>query len=74
MKSWNSVHLLPNIKATTLVIRGEFDQATETVVEPFAQLIPGVKTLVIKGASHTPHLEAPDETFKVIADFLSGQT
>lgn len=69
--SWTIVDRLGQVEAPTLVVAGEFDEATPATWAPFAERIPGARSHVFPGASHCTHLEQPDEFRAVIADFLS---
>jgi L-proline amide hydrolase len=70
LSSWNMDGQLANISAPTLVLHGEYDEATDEVVRACRELIPDVEYRKISGASHTPHLEKPQLTIPVFADFL----
>jgi alkylation response protein AidB-like acyl-CoA dehydrogenase len=51
---------LPDIKAPTLLIAGELDQAAPLkTMQRMAEAIPGAKIVVIPGAGHMIHLEQP---------------
>jgi L-proline amide hydrolase len=54
----------------TLALRGEFDEAQERVVKPWLENIPDVREVVIRGGSHTAHLEYPFAYVKAIQTFL----
>ena len=61
------------IRAPTLVICGNEDAITPPPLsEELAQLIPGSKLHIIKGASHLANLDKPAEFNSVIDDFLSA--
>jgi pimeloyl-ACP methyl ester carboxylesterase len=64
---------LPNIKAPTLVLTGDFDQ----LVSPqnsklIASLIPGSSLIVIPGCGHRMMWEATDECVGFVTEFLTG--
>ncbi|WP_371476516.1 proline iminopeptidase-family hydrolase [Kitasatospora sp. NBC_00315] len=63
-------HLLPQIDVPTLVLSGRHDEATEEVVRPFHELIPGARQVILEESSHLPHLEEPARFFRVLAEFL----
>ncbi|MFF2324333.1 proline iminopeptidase-family hydrolase [Agrobacterium sp. NPDC058088] len=71
LKDWSVVDRLHQISVPSLVLAGEFDEATPTAWEPFASLLQNVETHVFIGASHTPHLETRDEYFAVVSKFLA---
>lgn len=70
LKDWSVVDRLHRIAVPTLVLAGEFDEATPTSWQPFIAHLPHVEHHLFAGASHTPHLETPEEYFKVVGDFL----
>jgi L-proline amide hydrolase len=71
LASWSIIDRLPAITAPTLVVAGEFDEATPATWHPFATLIPDAATHVFPDASHCVHLEYPEAFRSVIAEFLS---
>lgn len=71
LKSWSIIDRLASITAPTLLISGEYDEATPATVQPFADRIPNVRWEIIPDASHLPHVEQPERTMPLIADFLA---
>ena len=71
LSSWDMDDQLSRISVPTLVLHGEFDEATDEVVRASRELIPDVEYRKIPGASHTPHLEKPELTLPIIAEFLA---
>lgn len=70
LKDWSIVDRLDEITTPSLVVAGEFDEATPLSWEPFVTRLKNVESHVFEGASHTPHLETPDEYLSVIGNFL----
>jgi L-proline amide hydrolase len=70
-RDWTIIDRLPQIAVPTLVVAGEFDEATPETWEPFVAHIPGARAHVFAGASHCTHLEMPDAFRAVVADFLA---
>lgn len=65
-------HYLPQIKAHTLVMCGEQDEATPIVLsEEMTNLIPDAHLIRIKDTAHHPSLEAPEEVLQHIKIFLN---
>jgi pimeloyl-ACP methyl ester carboxylesterase len=64
---------LHRVSPPALVIWGEKDNMVpRSHGEAYAKLIPGAKELkVISGAGHSVHVEKPDETAKLVLDFLA---
>lgn len=71
LRSWDMDEQLSRISVPTLVLHGEFDEATDEVVRASRELIPSVEYRKIAGASHTPHLEKPEHTIPIFAEFLA---
>ena len=70
LADWTIVDRVPGIGVPTLVIAGEFDEATPSTWRPFVDGIPDVTTHVFPGASHCTHLEQPEAFRAVVAAFL----
>ncbi|HET9074805.1 MAG TPA: proline iminopeptidase-family hydrolase [Solirubrobacteraceae bacterium] len=73
LTDWDITPHLPRIAAPTLVISGEFDEATPAVVEPLVEAIPGARWELMAGASHCSHLEQPEAFLTLVEDFLTAQ-
>ena len=71
LRDWDVTARLPQIVAPTLVISGEFDEATPAVVQPLVDAIPDVRWELFDGASHSTHLEQPARFNGVVAPFLA---
>ena len=71
LKSWSIMDRLDQVRAPTLVIAGEFDEAAPATWKPFAEKIPDARSHVFPDASHCTHLEKPEEFRAVIAAFLA---
>jgi L-proline amide hydrolase len=70
LRDWTVIDRLPAVEVPTLVVAGEFDEATPATWQPFLDRIPGAVGHVFPGASHCTHLEQPEEFRAVIASFL----
>ncbi|WP_246240574.1 proline iminopeptidase-family hydrolase [Mycolicibacterium madagascariense] len=70
LRDWSIVDRLAQITAPTLVVAGEFDEATPATWQPFVDRIPDVRSHVFPDASHCTHLEQPEQFRAVIANFL----
>ncbi len=65
-------HLLPQIKASTLLIWGTADTATPiSDAQKMERLIPDAGLVAYEGAGHYSFLERPAQTKAVIASFLN---
>jgi pimeloyl-ACP methyl ester carboxylesterase len=64
---------LPEIAAPTLVLTGDDDRVIPGASsDALAQRIPGARLEVIAGAGHLFFLERPEETLRVLEDFLAA--
>ena len=72
LRPWSIVERLDRIAVPTLVVAGEFDEATPATWAPFVDNVPDVTSHVFAGASHCTHLEQPEAFRAVIADFLAA--
>ena len=65
------VPLLHHMKVPTLVVCGEFDQATPPALnKQIVEKIPGAKYVELPGCGHCPPLEQPDQFIAAIKDFV----
>lgn len=63
---------LQRITPPALVVWGEKDNMVPRAHgETYAKLIPNAKLTVIPGAGHSVHVEKPEETAKLVSDFLA---
>jgi len=71
LREWTVIDRLPAITAPTLVVAGEFDEATPATWQPYLQRIEGARSHVFPDSSHCTHLEKPGEFRAVIGAFLA---
>lgn len=72
LRDWSIIDRLGSITAPTLVLAGEYDEATPATWRPFVEHIPTVFSHVFPDTSHCTHLENPDGFRAVVAEFLAG--
>jgi L-proline amide hydrolase len=70
LKGWNITPRLGDVLVPVLVISGEHDEATPTVVRPLVDALPDARWELLEGASHSPHLEQPERFLKLVETFL----
>jgi L-proline amide hydrolase len=73
LRSWSIIDRLSAIDAPTLLVSGEFDEATPTTVQPYFDSIPDVRWELIAGASHMPFVERPEQFDAVVSAFLADR-
>lgn len=71
LKTYDRVSDLSKIKIPTLIICGQYDEATPETGIKYANKIPLASFSEIKGASHAIFTEKPQKITKVINDFLN---
>jgi len=71
--SGNSVEMLAQIQAPTLVIWGTHDRTLKpSSFPPFVSAIPGAAGHPIQGSGHQPHIGRPDEVQNLVLEFLKS--
>jgi L-proline amide hydrolase len=70
LREWDITARLPRITVPTLVISGEHDEATPTVVRPLVEALPDARWELIEGTSHSTHLEQPERFLELVETFL----
>jgi proline-specific peptidase len=70
LKDWDITDRLGEIRIPTLVITGEFDEATPAINKTVSGGIPGAESVIYPNASHMAHVEDPAGYMRVLADFL----
>jgi proline iminopeptidase len=72
LKTYDQTSRLGEIKVPTLFITGEFDEARPSTVKYYQSLVPGAKFEVIEGAAHITMQDKPEESNRVVIDFLNS--
>ena len=72
LKTYDATPFLKSVKVPVLFTVGEFDEADPATVKRHAQMTPGAKYAVIPGAAHLVEWDNPDETNRVVRDFLKS--
>lgn len=71
LRDWNIVDRLAEIDVPTLVVTGEYDEATPAINQTVAQGIPDAESVVFPDASHMAHVEHPAAYIDLLDDFMS---
>ena len=61
---------LSSIEIPTLLITGREDHKYTQLAEEMQRVIPNAHSVSIDGIGHAPHIEAPEETSRLIRQFL----
>ncbi|HEX2191499.1 MAG TPA: alpha/beta fold hydrolase [Longimicrobiaceae bacterium] len=73
LRNWRWQPMLSDVRARTLVVRGEHDPAPLEAARDWARSIPGAELLEVPGAGAFPHAERPDLFFPALERFLAGE-
>ena len=74
LKTWDIRKDLGKITAPTLLVSGQFDEATPAMVEEINKLILGSKWELFPESSHMPHVEEPARFKRIVNAFLDSVT
>ena len=72
LTGWDITPRLRDVRVPVLVISGEHDEATPTVVRPLVDALPDARWELVEGASHSTHLEQPERFLALVETFLSA--
>ena len=72
LKHWDIRPQLKEINAPTLLVSGQYDEATPAMVKEIHGLIPGSKWELFAESSHMPHVEEPAKFKRVVSEFLDS--
>lgn len=72
LKTYDRTDRLGEIKVPTLFIAGEFDEARPSTVKYYQSLVPGAQFEMVKGAGHLTMQDEPDQSNKVVIEFLES--
>lgn len=72
LKHWDIRPQLKEITTPTLLVSGQYDEATPAMVKEIHGLIPGSKWELFAESSHMPHVEEPAKFKRVVSEFLDS--
>jgi L-proline amide hydrolase len=72
LKHWDIRPQLKEITTPTLLVSGEYDEATPAMVKEIHGLIPGSTWELFAESSHSPHVEEPAKFKRVVSEFLDS--
>jgi L-proline amide hydrolase len=73
LKYWDIRPQLKEISTPTLLVSGQYDEATPAMVKEIHGLIPGSKWELFAESSHMPHVEEPAKFKRVVSEFLDSK-
>jgi len=71
LKDWDITDRLGGIRIPTLVLSGEFDEATPAINRTVSAAIPGAESVIYSGGSHMAHVEDPEGYCRLLEDFMA---
>ncbi|KPI36326.1 L-amino acid amidase [Cyphellophora attinorum] len=71
LKDWDIRSELHKIDVPTLILNGEFDEAQDSCVKPYSELIKNSTWHTFPGLSHMSHIEDLDAYLEVLRPFLT---
>jgi L-proline amide hydrolase len=72
LKHWDIRLQLKEITTPTLLVSGQYDEATPAMVKEIHGLIPESKWELFAESSHMPHVEEPAKFKRVVSEFLDS--
>ncbi|TCO54258.1 proline iminopeptidase-family hydrolase [Actinocrispum wychmicini] len=72
LRDWSIIDRLGAIDVPTLIISGEFDEATPATVQPYQDNIADSRWEILANCSHLPQLEDTERFNTLVADFLDS--
>jgi L-proline amide hydrolase len=72
LTGWDITPRLHDVRVPALVISGEHDEATPSVVRPLVDALPDARWELFEGASHSTHLEQPERFLELVESFLAA--
>ena len=72
LKHWDIRTQLKEITTPTLLVSGQYDEATPAMVKEIHNLIPGSTWELFAESSHMPHVEEPAKFKRVVSEFLDS--
>jgi L-proline amide hydrolase len=72
IRGWSIIDRLERIKAPVLLVSGRHDEATEAVVQPYADRIKDVRWRIFEDSSHMPHIEETASFLSEVGAFLNA--
>jgi L-proline amide hydrolase len=71
IKDWQSKTRLGSIDVPTLLVSGQYDEATPALQETLLSGIPNSEWVLFEESSHTPHVEERERYMQVVGDWLA---
>ncbi len=71
LRGWDITGRLDRIRVPTLVVSGEFDEATPAINRTVAERIPGAESVIYPNASHMAHVEDAEGYCRLLDAFMT---
>ena len=73
LKTWDVTPRLGEIHLPTLLLSGQYDEATPHIMEVVRDGIPGAEWVLFENSSHMSHYEEEERYLSVVTDWLNRQ-
>lgn len=73
LKNWDIRGELKKITTPTLLVSGQYDEATPAMVKEIHELIPNSLWELFPESSHMPHIEEPARFKRIVCEFLDSR-
>lgn len=70
LRTWSVIDRLGSVEVPTLLINGKYDEAQDSVMQPFFEKIERVRWVKFDESSHCPQLEEREGYLKTVKEFL----
>ena len=71
LREWDILDQLCNIEVATLIVSGQYDEATPEMVHEIHERIKGSRWELFKESSHMPHIEELARFKRIVEEFLA---
>jgi len=71
LREWDVTGRLGEIQVPTLVVTGEYDEATPAINRTVTEGIPGARSVILPRCSHMAHVEDPEGYIRLLDGFFS---
>jgi pimeloyl-ACP methyl ester carboxylesterase len=72
-RTWNIEDAATRVRAPLLLIQGDADEyGTAAQLDAIAARAPACETMLVAGAAHSPHRDAPDQVLERVASFVAA--
>lgn len=71
LREWDITDRLGEIAVPTLVVTGEYDEATPAINRTVSSAIPGAESVIVPNCSHMAHVEDTEAYLRLLDEFMT---